>query len=192
MPAAKPAQKKKVAPSHSSAAAKDAIELLKADHRTVEKLFKAFEDTDDEKKKEQIAKQVCLELMVHATIEEEIFYPGVKDVVDDDIYHEAYVEHDGAKMMIAEILEGAAGDEFYDAKVKVLSEMIKHHVKEEEQRDGLFAQARRGKVDLDRLGAQMAARKEALVSEFATKGVPAPTTRSMQGAKLQLGEPVEA
>ena len=92
-----------------------------------------------------------MELMVHATIEEEIFYPAVKRSVEEEIHNEAYVEHDGAKVLIAEILAGSADDEFYDAKVKVLSEMIKHHVKEEEQKDGLFAQAKKGDVDMHRL-----------------------------------------
>ena len=94
----------------------DAIALLKNDHRTVEGLFKRFEKTSAKAAKEKIAKQVCLELMVHATIEEEVFYPAVKGVVDDDLYDEALVEHDGAKVLIAEILEGSAGDDYYDAR----------------------------------------------------------------------------
>jgi hemerythrin superfamily protein len=170
----------------------DAIELLMADHRAVEGLFEQFEATDDKGKKQKLARQVCLELMVHSTIEEEVFYPAIKDVVEDDLYNEAFVEHDGAKMMIAEILEGSAEDDFYDAKVKVLSEMIKHHVKEEEQRDGLFAQAKKGDVDMAELGAELAARKEAVIAQFASEGVPPPTTKSMKGAKLQLGDVVEA
>ena len=170
----------------------DAIELLKNDHRTVEGLFEKFEKTTGKASKEKIAKQVCLELMVHAQIEEEIFYPSVKDAVEDDIYNEAHVEHDGAKVLIAEILDSSADDEFYDAKVKVLSEMIKHHVKEEEQRDGLFAQAKKGDVDLDELGAVLATRKQEIVQQFVRDGVPAPETRVMKGAKLRRGEPVEA
>lgn len=189
--ASKPASTSKPAPSKNGAP-KDAIELLMADHRIVEGLFAKFEATDDKDEKQRIAQQVCLELMVHATIEEEIFYPAVKEAVEEDIYNEAYVEHDGAKMMIAEILEGSAEDDFYDAKVKVLSEMIKHHVKEEEQRDGLFAQAKKGDVDMAELGAELAARKEAVIAQFASEGIPPPTTRSMMGAKLQLGEVVEA
>jgi len=142
MASTKPASTGKPSPSKNGAP-KDAIELLMADHRTVEGLFETFEATDDKGKKQKIAQQICLELMVHSTIEEEIFYPAIKEVVEDDLYNEAFVEHDGAKMMIAEILEGSADDDFYDAKVKVLSEMIKHHVKEEEKRsEGLLAQAR--------------------------------------------------
>jgi len=170
----------------------DAIALLKNDHRTVEGLFERFEKTSAKAAKEKIAKQVCLELMVHATIEEEVFYPAVKGVVDDDLYEEALVEHDGAKVLIAEILEGSDDDEFFDAKVKVLSEMIKHHVKEEEQRDGMFAQAKKGDVDLEALGAALAAKKQDVIAQFSQQGVPAPKTRSMKGAELERGEPVEA
>ena len=170
----------------------DAIALLKNDHRTVEGLFERFEKTSAKAAKEKIAKQVCLELMVHATIEEEVFYPAVKGVVDDDIYDEALVEHDGAKVLIAEILEGSDDDEFFDAKVKVLSEMIKHHVKEEEQRDGMFAQAKKGDIDLDAIGAALAARKQEVIAKFAREGVPPPKTRVMKGADLERGEPVEA
>lgn len=170
----------------------NAIELLKNDHRTVEDLFEKFEKSSGKASKEKIAKQVCLELMVHAQIEEEIFYPAVKDAVEEEIHHEAYVEHDGAKVLIAEILDSSADDEFYDAKVKVLSEMIKHHVKEEEQRDGLFAQAKKGDVDMEELGAMLAARKQEIVQQFAREGVPAPETRVMKGAELRRGQPVEA
>ena len=176
----------------TKAKAMDAIALLKNDHRTVEGLFERFEKTNAKTAKEKIAKQVCLELMVHATIEEEIFYPAVKGVVDDELYEEALVEHDGAKVLIAEILDGSPDDEFYDAKVKVLSEMIKHHVKEEEQRDGLFAQTKKGDVDLEELGAMLAARKQEVIAQFASEGVPPPKTRVMKGAELERGEPVEA
>ena len=170
----------------------DAIELLKNDHRNVEGLFERFEKTTGKAAKEKIAKQVCLELMVHAQVEEEIFYPAVKDAVEEDIHHEAYVEHDGAKVLIAEILDSSPDDEFYDAKVKVLSEMIKHHVKEEEQRDGLFAQAKKGDIDMDSLGEMIAARKREIVETFVSDGVPAPETRVMKGAELRRGKPVEA
>ena len=95
-------------------------------------------------------------------------------------------------MLIAEILAGSAGDDYYDAKVKVLSEMIKHHVKEEEQRDGMFAQAKKGDIDLDAIGAALAARKQEVIAKFAREGVPPPKTRVMKGADLERGEPVEA
>lgn len=170
----------------------DAVALLKSDHRTVEELFERFENTNGKATKAKIAQQVCMELMVHSTIEEEIFYPAVKDAVDEEIHDEAYVEHDGAKVLIAEILAGSPDDEFYDAKVKVLSEMIKHHVKEEEQRDGMFAQAKKGDVDMQALGEQLAARKAALTAEFKRSGMPPPETRAMKGAELRRGHPIDA
>lgn len=169
----------------------DAIALLKADHRKVEDLFEQFENARGDKSKVKLAQQICLELSVHTTIEEEIFYPAVKEAIDEEIYTEAYVEHDGAKMLIAEILASSPEDEFYSAKVKVLSEEIKHHVKEEEQRDGMFAQAKKGDVDMGELGAQMLARKQELVSQFKKSGIPTPQTRSMKGVQLEVGQPVD-
>ncbi len=97
---------------------------------------------------------------MHAQIEEEIFYPAFIEATDDkDLHHEAVVEHAGAKKLIAEIQKSSPADDYFDAKVKVLSEMIKHHVKEEEQRDGMFAEAKKADMDLGALGAKMAARK---------------------------------
>ena len=114
----------------------------------------------------------------------------MKDLVDDEIYGEAHVEHDGAKVLIAEIMASDPSDEFYDARVKVLSEMIKHHVKEEEQRDGMFAQAKKGKgVDFDELGEQLQMRKEDLMRLMQRNGIPAPEARTMHGAKVKLGQP---
>jgi hypothetical protein len=112
--------------------------------------------------------------------------------VDEEIRHEAYVEHDGAKVLIAEILAGNPDDEFYDAKVKVLSEMIKHHVKEEEKRDGMFAQAKAGGVDMRELGAALAARKAELTDEFKRSGLPPPQTRVMAGGEIHRGQRVDA
>ncbi|HEV7692504.1 MAG TPA: hemerythrin domain-containing protein [Hyphomonadaceae bacterium] len=168
----------------------DAIALLKAGHRTVEELFEKYESARGSASKSKIAKQICLELCVHTTIEEEIFYPGVVGEVEEDKLDEAYVEHDGAKALIAELLAGSPDDDFYDAKVKVLSEEIKHHVKEEEMRDGIFAQAKQGGVDLAALGEKMAARKAALVKTFKASGIPIPETRSMKGVPLVAGAPV--
>lgn len=169
----------------------DAITLLKADHRKVEDLFETYENSKSKSVKAKLAQQICMELTIHATIEEEIFYPAVKGQVEDDMLDEAYVEHDGAKMMIGEILAGNPGDDFYDAKVKVLSEEIKHHVKEEEQRDGIFAQAKKAGVDMMELGVRLAARKAALMKEYKASGVPTPQTRSMRGVELKVGQPVE-
>jgi hemerythrin superfamily protein len=169
----------------------DAIALLKADHRTVEDLFEKFEKTRGGGAKQRIAKQVCMELIVHAQIEEEIFYPAVKDAVDEEIYTEAHVEHDGAKMLITEILAGDPDDEFYEANVKVLSEMIKHHVHEEEMRDGMFAQARKGGIDLEALGEQIAQRKTDLTNLYRRNGLPRPKTRTLKASpKFDLGQPV--
>jgi hypothetical protein len=163
----------------------DAIALLKADHRKVEGLFEKFEGARGEAKKKSLAEQICLELTVHTKIEEDIFYPACKGEIDDDLWHEAYVEHDGAKVMIAEIEQGNPGDDFYDAKVKVLSEMIKHHVKEEEKRaEGMFAQAKAAGLDMDALGATMAHEKKTLVVQYKTSGLPKPPTPSFTGTKL--------
>ena len=171
----------------------DAIALLKADHRKVEDLFEKFEKAKDSARKRTLAKEICAELTVHATIEEEIFYPACKDAVEDDLEHEAYVEHDGAKVLIAEIAQGNPDDEFYDAKVMVLSEMIKHHVKEEEKPgEGFFAQARKGDVDMDALGGTMKARKEQLLSAIKQGGLPPPETRSFTGHKMKQGHVVDA
>ena len=153
----------------------DAIALLKEDHRTVENLFVQFEKASGENKKQTIAEQICLELSVHAKIEEEIFYPACDGKVDEDLLKEAYVEHDGAKLLIAQIMEGGPNDEFYDAKVTVLHEQIEHHVEEEEKRmEGMFSQARRAGLDMDELGVQLAARKNELKAEYEQNGLPAP------------------
>ncbi|MDZ4690939.1 hemerythrin domain-containing protein [Terricaulis sp.] len=188
---AKKSATKSAAKSNGRAKPMDAIQLLKSDHRTVEGLFEEFESTNGPKSKQRIANQICMELIVHAQIEEEIFYPAIKQKVEEEIYTEAHVEHDGAKMLIAEILDGDPEDEFYDANVKVLSEMIKHHVKEEEQRDGMFAQAKQGEVDLVALGEQLAARKMDLTNLYKRTGLPRPMTRTMKRMpKVELGQPI--
>src|SRR3954467_8823189 len=163
----------------------DAIALLKADHREVEALFEKFEGAKGDGAKEKIARQICLELTVHAQIEEEIFYPACEGKVEEDLIKEAYVEHDGAKVLIAEIEAGGPDDEYYDAKVKVLSEEIEHHVKEEEARlEGIFAQARKSGLDMDALGDQLRARKEELVADFSANGLPKPTLTTMSEATV--------
>lgn len=164
----------------ASTKSQDAIALLKDDHRTVEKLFKDFESAKGEGRKEKLAKQICLELSVHASIEEEIFYPACQGTVEEDLLKESYVEHDAAKLLIAEI-EAASdqGDEYFDAKVKVLQEEIEHHVEEEEKAGGVFSQARKGKMDLDTLGEQLAARKKELTASYKASGVPQPELTTM-------------
>lgn len=175
----------------SKTAPLDAIALLKADHRKVEDLFEKFEKAKSDSVKKTLVEQICTELSVHTAIEEEIFYPACKDEIEEDLLNEAYVEHDGAKVMIAELLASEPGDEFYDAKVKVLSEEIKHHVKEEEQRvEGMFAQAREAGLDMDALGEQMAARKVELLADYKSNGLPAPKTRSFTGHRLVQSQPI--
>jgi hemerythrin superfamily protein len=163
----------------------DAVALLKADHRKVEDLFAQFEAAKGDGKKKTIAMQICMELTVHAKIEEDIFYPACEGKVEDDLLKEAYVEHDGAKVLIAEIEAGGPDDEFYDAKVKVLSEQIEHHVKEEEQRvEGIFAQARKAGLDMDALGEQMAAEKAELIRSYKVSGLPKPETTTLGSTTL--------
>lgn len=151
--------------SRSAAVRQDAVALLKADHRQVEEWFGQFESTRSDERKSKLARQICQALTVHTEIEEEIFYPAFLAATEDkDMHHEAAVEHDGAKKLIAEIEASSPDDDYYDAKVKVLSEMIKHHVKEEEQRGGMFAEARDSEMDLKALGEQLAARKADLMA----------------------------
>jgi len=159
-PAAKTSTKK------TNSSAPNAIQLLKADHDEAEALFEQFEKSRSPDKKKQIADKVCMALTVHTMIEEEIFYPACKGEVEDDLLDEAEVEHNGAKQLIAEIQAGNPQDELWEAKVTVLSEYIKHHVKEEEQPGGMFAQAKKGDLDLKALGAAMAMRKEELMAQM--------------------------
>lgn len=150
----------------------DAIALLKADHRKAEGLFEKFEKASGSAK-QKIAEEVCNELKIHAMIEEELFYPALKEKIDEDLLNEAYVEHDGAKVLINDILAGGPNDAFYDAKVTVLAEDIKHHVKEEEEAGkGMFAQARNAEVDLVALRDAMLARKEELMAQLEASGLP--------------------
>jgi len=152
----------------------DAIALLKADHREVEQLFETYEKATGAARKRDIAQKICLELKVHTMIEEEIFYPAFLGKIEDDTLDEAYVEHDGAKVLVNDIEAGSPQDDFYDAKVKVLSEEIKHHVHEEEaQKKGMFAQCRKTDVDLVALRDQMLARKDELMAQAKAGGLPA-------------------
>ena len=163
----------------------DAVALLKADHRKVEDLFARFEAASGAAKKQAIAAQICMELSIHARIEEDVFYPACEGAVDDALLKEAYVEHDGAKILIAEIEAGSPGDEFYDAKVKVLSEQIEHHIKEEEQRvEGMFAQARKAGLDMDALGDRMAAEKQQLTATYRSSGLPTPEAATLEATTI--------
>jgi hypothetical protein len=163
----------------------DAVALLKADHRKVEELFAKFESAKGDGRKKSLAEEICMELTVHTKIEEDIFYPACEGKVEEDLLKEAYVEHDSAKVLIAEIEAGGPDDEFYDAKVKVLSEMIEHHVEEEEKRvEGMFSQARKAGLDMDELGEQMAAEKARLIAGYKDGALPRPETPSLQGTSL--------
>jgi hypothetical protein len=147
----------------------DAIALLKADHRQVRQLFLQFEHSRAASKRKHLVIEICDALTAHATMEEEIFYPaflaGTRDV---GMHHQAQIEHTGAKRLIAQIQAADPADYYYASKVIVLSEMIKHHVKEEERPAGMFAEARGcKKMDLKALGAQLAKRKKELMVELA-------------------------
>lgn len=159
--AAKAASKRRVAKRPQ-----DAIALLRADHAKVSALFEQFEKARKDLQKEKLAQQICMELTVHTTIEEEIFYPAVREETgDDDMLDEADVEHASAKELIAQIQAGGPQQDKWDAKVTVLGEYIKHHVKEEQNE--MFPKARKTKLDMKELGARMLARKEQLMSEGA-------------------------
>jgi hemerythrin superfamily protein len=151
---------------------KDAIALLKADHREVEGWFAQFKKTRSDSRKQELAEKICDALKVHTKIEEEVFYPAYLAATDDkEMHHEAEVEHEGAKKLIAEIEAADPSDDYYDAKVKVLSEMIKHHVKEEEKPGGMFAEARKSEMDLDDIGEQLKERKAQLKNGGSRKGM---------------------
>lgn len=144
---------------------KDAVALLKADHAQVKRWFGQYESSRSSAKKQQLANQICEALIVHCTIEEEMFYPAfLAATKDKDVHHEAIIEHAGAKRLIAEIKASSPQDDYFDSKVHVLSEMIKHHVKEEERPSGMFAEARQAKkLDLGSLGEKLAHRKSELL-----------------------------
>jgi len=161
----------------------DALALLKEDHRKVEKLFKDFESAKGEGRKEKLARQISLELTIHTTIEEEIFYPACKGKIDEDLLKEAYVEHDAAKLLMAEIEAGnGQSDDFFDAKVQVLGEQIDHHVKEEE--DELFPEVRKADIDTKALGEQLAERKRELMKDYKADGVPEPELKTMDEVSI--------
>ncbi|MEK4033446.1 hemerythrin domain-containing protein [Methylocystis sp. IM3] len=146
----------------------DAIEMLKADHRRVEQLFDKYDQARRRAEKSKLAQQICLELTIHAELEEEIFYPACREHVDDPLLDEAQIEHDTAKILVAEVAMGTpTADPFFDAKVKVLAEYMRHHIQEEEKgADSIFNEARKGGVDTAALGARMASRREELMDQF--------------------------
>lgn len=149
----------------------DACSLLDADHKNVKKMFTAYEELTKSKaasasqKKRELADQICMALTVHTRIEEEIFYPAVREAIKEtDMLDEAEVEHASAKDLIAQIQDASDVDDKFDAKVKVLGEYIDHHVKEE--RNEMFPKARASKLDLVAMRQQLATRKEELMAEL--------------------------
>lgn len=151
--------------SRAQTGAQDALALLVEDHKNVKKMFKDFdklkESDGSDEAKAALVEKICMELTVHAQVEEEILYPAVREAIeDDDLMDEAEVEHAGAKDLIAQLEGMAPGDEHYDAKVTVLGENIEHHIEEEEGE--MFPKAKKAKLDLADLGEQIAARKEEL------------------------------
>jgi len=143
----------------------DAVALLKADHREVEKLFGQFEKAKDEDRKKALADKICLELKVHTQIEEEIFYPTAREYLDDEeMVDEAVVEHAAAKDLIAEIEGMQPSDDLYEAKVTVLQEQIEHHVQEEEKE--LFPKLKKTDMDMKAVGGQLKSRKTELMGQM--------------------------
>jgi hemerythrin superfamily protein len=163
---------------------KNAIDLLKADHTKVKELFDQFEETDDRKTKTQIVRKALEELSIHATLEEEFFYPAVRIEIDDEdgIMNEADEEHHVAKVLIAELEEMKDSESHYDAKFTVLAESVRHHIKEEEGE--MFPKAKDTDIDFDALGEDMLRRKEELISE----GVPEPAEATMVGKSQGRGD----
>ncbi len=153
-------------------AAKDACDLLDADHKKVTRMFKEYEELTNSRarsaaqKKMDLARQICMELTVHTRIEEEIFYPALRGAIKEtDLLDEASVEHQSAKELIAQLESAGEADEMFDAKVKVLGEYVNHHIKEE--RGELFPKARSArKLDLMSMRDELEARKEELMAEM--------------------------
>lgn len=143
----------------------EAIALLKADHKVVEGLFRDFEITGSDKKKKQIVDEICKELTIHAQIEEEVFYPAVqKALKDHELVPEAIVEHASLKELIAAVKGIEPNGDMYDAKVKVMAQYVKHHVKEEERE--MFPEAKESNLDMAELGARIIERKQQLAQEY--------------------------
>jgi hemerythrin superfamily protein len=138
----------------------NAINMLTEDHAKVRKMFKQFEKMKegDETEKAELVRQICMELTVHAQLEEEIFYPAARDAIEEqDLLDEAEVEHTSAKQLIAELEGMRPGDELYDAKVTVLGEYVDHHIKEEEKQ--IFPKVKKAKLDMEDMAEQMETRK---------------------------------
>ncbi len=160
---------------------RDALQMLSDDHRLVEQLFEKFENARSASAQSKIVRQICEELTIHAMVEEQIFYPAVRDLVEGDMMDEAQVEHDSAKALILSLQQAEPGDEFYEAKVSVLKEQVEHHVYEEErQRGSIFAQVKKADVDLEALGAEMAELKRQLQERAKSGALPQPETVALR------------
>ena len=146
-------------------AATDAVAILKADHRAVERWFEELQSLRALERRQEQALRICRALRIHCTIEEEIFYPAFLEATGQrEAHHEAIIEHTGANKLITEIEQASPGDDYYDARLKVLADMVRHHVKEEEAPSGMFAAAKKAGVDLADLGRQLHNRKQELES----------------------------
>ena len=150
----------------TEAASPNAFELLEQDHREVEEWFDQYDELkEDDNRKGKLAEKICLALKVHAQIEEEIFYPQAREATNDnDLIDEAVVEHATVKNLISEIEAMEVGEELYDAKMRVLGEMVKHHIREEEEE--LFPELEAAQMDLGSVGKEIAERKQELMSEM--------------------------
>jgi hypothetical protein len=146
--------------------ADDAISQLKADHRRVEALFRQFESARDEATQQQLAEEICRELTIHATLEEEIFYPSVRAALPDegDLVFEAVLEHGSLKMLIGNLEGLEPGDELFKPSLSVMKEYVEHHVKEEETE--MFPKFERAGMDLEAIGEEMQERREQLLGEL--------------------------
>ena len=162
--ATRKAPAKKTSRSASTSSGQDAIALLRADHKKVSALYEQYENTRSAAKKKALVATICLELSVHAKVEEEIFYPAVKAALKDkELIPEAQVEHASLKELIAQVRDKEPDGEMFDAKIKVMSEYTKHHVKEEQNE--MFPKAKATRLDMNELGARIAARKEELMAD---------------------------
>ena len=164
---------------------KDAITLLKDQHREAEKLFKEFQQAKSEEQKQKLAHEICLALSVHFGLEEQIFYPACEGAVEEGDLKEGYVEHDAAKLLVAEIEANEnGGDGFFDTKVHVLQEEIEHHIKEEEGPGGIFEQAQKGGLDTQAIGDRLEKLSEDLTRRYKSDGLPTPKLKTMDEVSI--------
>ena len=175
----------KTSRASSTSSGQDAIALLRADHKRVSDLYEQYESTRSAAKKKTIVASICLELSVHAQVEEEIFYPAVKAALKDkELIPEAQVEHASLKELIAQVKDKEPDGEMFDAKIKVMSEYTKHHVKEEQNE--MFPKAKNTRLDMKELGARIAARKEELMADPSLlESTPATSMQPMETASAE-------